>query len=265
MTSQPCGSSRPSKGVGGALSYHTSSYWNARFATDPREAAGFEWLSSSSSLLSSIPPSVLASSSPKILHIGVGTSSLSLDLARYYHAQDGHCSRAAGVMNVDFAPRSIEFQRTAERHWLESIDHADQVMQYKVLDLLDWSQVCKMQGGFDVVLDKSTADSISTGQDLHLDSLDLNVHPAIRKLAQHEKAIPTIQILGIHLAALVSKGGVWLCHSYSSDRWADLVIPPHEAHEAWPWKLTETTAIPVVSSTPNAPQIHHHIYTLHRI
>lgn len=258
-------SQRSAKGAGGALSYHTSSYWNSRFATDPREASGFEWLSSSSSLLSCIPSCILTSPSPRILHIGVGTSSLSLDIARYFHAQDGDCSRAAGVMNVDFAPRSIEFQRSAERQWLQSIAHSvDEVMPYKVLDLLDWSQVCEMQGGFDVVLDKSTADSISTGQDLHLDDLPTIAHPALRKIAQHTKAIPTIQVLGIHLAALVKKGGVWLCHSYSSDRWADVVVPP-DAQQVWPWRLGEVVDIPVESDIPNAPQIQHHIYTLHRI
>ncbi|SJX62020.1 uncharacterized protein SRS1_10647 [Sporisorium reilianum f. sp. reilianum] len=269
-------SSTPSQARSG-LSYHSPAYWDTRFATDPREAHGFEWLSASTSLLSLLPPTLLLRDPPpRILHIGVGTSALSLDIVRYLrqHSPADWRERAKHVVNVDFSLNSVEFQRRAERVFLqelgESAEEGEGLMQYHVLDLLDWGQVHAVLGDktFDVVLDKSTTDSISTGEDTPFASIVASPsthHPTLLQLATQHKGkqtgVATTQVLGIHLAALVQHGGVWLCHSYSSARWDD-VVP--EGEDVWPWEEVGRTPVAVEASDPSAPQIYHYIYTLHR-
>ncbi|TKY87325.1 hypothetical protein EX895_004002 [Sporisorium graminicola] len=269
-------SCKPSKRSGIGLSYHLSTYWDTRFASDPRETNGFEWLSSSSSLLALVPRSLLLRSPPiRILHIGVGTSRLSLDIVRYWrqHSPEDWKERARNIVNVDFSQNSIDFQRRAERQFLQEVGEVatgEGLMQYHVLNLLDWEQVRCVLGGppFDVVLDKSTTDSISTGDDTSFASITQApaeaYHPTLLQLSKQYKAnetgVATTQVLGIHLAALVQRGGVWLCHSYSSARWEDVIA---EA-EVWPWKQVERTPVTVDSSDLNAPQICHYVYTLHR-
>lgn len=263
------------------LSYHTSAYWNARFTTDPREQGGFEWLSPSTSLLSLLTsdPTLLTRTPPiRILHIGVGTSRLSLDLVRYWRQTilGDWKERARRIVNVDFAERSIDFQRRAEQAFLEEIDEEEEgLMKYAVLDLLSWREVqAVMSKGepFDVVLDKSTTDSISTGDDVSFASLveSTETHPALENLSQRcrssrEGGVATTQVLGIHLGALVKPGAIWLCHSYNADRWDDVLTSSDASTEAaWPWREVRKTPVPVEASDPNAPQIHHYIYTMQR-
>ncbi|KIS70762.1 uncharacterized protein UMAG_01916 [Mycosarcoma maydis] len=263
------------------LSYHTSTYWDHRFSTDPRERHGFEWLSSSTWLLSllTVSPTPLLLRDPpiRILHIGAGTSRLSLDILAYWrdHFPDEWKDRASNILNVDFSPNSIDFQKRAEMQWLQEVGEtrSECMMKYLVLDLLDWQQVdnlFKEGRQFDVVLDKSTTDSISTGDDTLFSSISKGLHHrALSQLAeQHSQVkhgVATIQVLGIHLASLVKLGGVWLCHSYSSDRWEDVVHSQGEhATSTWPWTQLDKMAVPVQASDPNAPQINHYIYTMRR-
>ena len=283
------------------VSYHDASYWETRFTSDSREVDGFEWLSSSSPLLSLLPPSLLLSSPPaQILHIGVGTSRLSLDLLRYWreHSPGDWKQRARAVVNVDFSPTSIAFQRTAERAFLSDLgelpndDEEDgTLMQYDVVDLLNWSDVHRKLGAhrFTVVLDKSTTDSISTGSDVPLthppattsgSTEEDKVHPALTQLAEMYRGkaagVATTQVLGIHLGAVTTHDAIWLCHSYSSDRWQDILPSPttttaehqngtdDEESGVWPWTQTSKTPVPVASPDPNAPQINHYVYTLRR-
>ncbi|SPO22119.1 uncharacterized protein UTRI_02124_B [Ustilago trichophora] len=277
------GTSRPHKAPSAGLSYDDLAYSETRFTTDPREVCGFEWLSSSTSLVSLLPSSVLLRSPPiRVLHIGVGTSKLSLDLLRYWrqHSPADWKERAKQVVNVDFSPKSVAFQRNTERDFLQEIgeDGEEKLMQYHVLNLLDWSEVRTMlkakgdEGGFDVVLDKSTTDSISTGEDVPFSSLAASkaakYHPDLVELGRtsfekQDQGVATTQILGVHLGAVVQKGGIWLCHSYSSHRWEDVM--DQDARSAWPWKEMNKTPVPVESSDPNAPVLNHYIYTLHRV
>lgn len=262
------------------LSYHTASYWETRFSTDPREQFGFEWLSPSTTLLSLLTPSLLSRTPPpRILHIGVGTSNLSLDIVRHLRetGYDDWKDRAERIVNVDFAERSVEFQRQAEKKFLEETgeEHEGDLMRYEVVDLMDWAQVAGLGKGelFDVVLDKSTTDSISTGEDVPFTSLlqSQTAHPAMAHLSKQRqgldvRGVAATQMLGTHLGAIVKPGGVWLCHSYSSDRWDDVIpaIKEEGTDEAWPWKEVSRTPVPVQSLDPNAPQIHHYIYTMQR-
>ncbi|GAC92663.1 hypothetical protein PHSY_000217 [Pseudozyma hubeiensis SY62] len=278
MTASPT-RTRPSKSSG--LSYHSASYWNHRFITDPRESSGFEWLSSSTSLLSllttSPAPLLLRDPPIHILHIGVGTSSLSLDILKYWRQQfpADWMYRAKNIVNVDFSPNSVDFQRRAECQWLGEIgeDGDVELMEYRIVDLLDWHQVESVLGQgepFDLVLDKSTTDSISTGEDTAFTCIKGDTHhPSLLQLARSKigvvGGVATTQVLGIHLSSIVKPDGLWYCHSYSSDRWDD-VISPSEAAAAdiWPWKQTDKTSVAVESSDPNAPLINHYIYTMQR-
>lgn len=262
--------------VARGLSYHSADYWDERFSSDPREAGGFEWLSPSAPLLSHLPPSLLLRPSPpRILHIGVGTSSLSLDLLRFYRAHSPHdwTERARQIVNVDFSAKSIDFQREAERTFLKELgDDGEGLMQNHTLNLLNWQEVQSTLGeaeGFDVVLDKSTTDSISTGEDIEWDEIlkrreDFDFHPALVELARDHKGreggVATTQILSAHLGALVKRGGIWLCHSYSQGRFDDVI----DSEEGWGWRVVGKTAVPIEATEVNAPSISHYIYTLHR-
>lgn len=277
-------SARRQRPAVGGLSYHDASYWQDRFSSDPREASGFEWLSSSTSLLSLLPASLLLRAPPaRILHIGVGTSRLSLDLLAYYceSAPDDWRERAKQVVNVDFSEKSIEFQRQAELALLKEVGEdtgGEVLMEYYVLDLLNYQRVESVLGEkerkFDVVLDKSTTDSISTGEDTPFELIqEGRHHESLVRLAQSSgiaaKGLATTQILGVSLASVVGRDGIWLCHSYSSGRWDDVLLQSESEDrtgtEAWPWRETSKTAVPVESSHSNAPQINHWIYTLQRI
>ncbi len=185
--------------------------------------------------------------------------------------------RAGRIVNVDFAERSVEFQRQAERRSLDEIgeEHDGDLMRYEVVDLMNWEQAAGLGKGelFDVVLDKSTADSISTGEDVPFTSLrhSESAHPALRHLAAESErkgvgGVAATQVLGTHLGAIVKPGGIWLCHSYSSDRWDDVITDAtgEATDEAWPWREVSRTPVPVQASDPNAPQIHHYIYTMQR-
>lgn len=174
------------------------------------------------------------------------------------------------MVNVDFSDKSIEYQLDAERKFLEDFGMAEggvPLMKYHGLDLVDWPQVKHVlgAGGFDVVLDKSTTDSISTGDDVSFATIagaEERSHPTLVQLAQ-ERAnlsdrVATTQILGTHLASIVKQGGLWFCHSYSASRWDDIIQSP-----SWPWKQISRTSVPIPSSDPNAPQLSHYIYTIH--
>lgn len=145
-------------------------------------------------------------------------------------------------------------------------------MEHHVVDLLDWNVVESVLGQgerFDVVLDKSTTDSISTGEDTSFTCIKADTHhPSIPQLVKSRPVemggVATTQLLGIHLGAIVKPDGLWLCHSYSSDRWDDVVPSSEAAADAWPWKQRDKTPVPVESSNPNAPQINHYMYTMQR-
>ncbi|PWY98516.1 hypothetical protein BCV70DRAFT_33297 [Testicularia cyperi] len=288
--------SRQAKSPG--ISYHDQGYWDERFTSDPRETKGFEWLSSGNELFErsveiiSAQSEKVPSEQTKILHIGVGTSSLSIQIVRWLHAtypQDWR-QRASRIVNVDFSPLSIKFQRQLERDFLKEISESEQrsdhdfidgtgreqddLMVYHVVDLLNYKNVQDTLGKccFHLILDKSTTDSISTAPDLTSDEVVTSVagkhHADVYKLASsyhrdgaHVK-IPWAQILALNLHCVAVDDATWLCHSYSSDRWQDSVQNAEGTLWCWVQKSKLPVAVPNTSADVNAPALYHYIYEM---
>lgn len=248
------------------LSYHDVSYWEQRFGSDARESAaagGFEWLSTGSELLERTMSLVLnADRHLNILHIGVGTSALSLQIMHFYRQRfpSDWAERCARIVNVDFSTRSTAFQQLAERKAFSLDDDEPLLMQYRTLDLLNTMLVraelatfLKTTGKFDVILDKSTTDAISTSPDVNL---SVSV-PGFKGLVYG----PTTQKLALTLATIAKSGCKWLCHSYSSNRWQDLTLSPH--CNLFPWVESTKTPVQLPSDQINAPTLYHYIYEMH--
>lgn len=245
------------------LAYHDVGYWETRFGSDPRESAaagGFEWLSTGSELLTRTEALILASNRQlNILHIGVGTSSLSLQIAffqREMYAQHWE-ARCARIVNVDFSATSTAFQQQAERQAFESSEPDPFLMQYRTLDLLDRASLCSQlgplvaaNGKFDLILDKSTTDSISTAPDV-----DLGTAGSLGKILG-----PTTQLLALNLASIASEDCIWLCHSYSSNRWQDLTLSPHL--DLFPWEQISKVPVELAQDQVNAPTLYHYVYEM---
>ena len=214
-------------------------YWDERFTNDDR---CFDWL---------LPPPALRDlvskwveperlRKGKILHIGCGTSD-SLVLREIV-------AEPRQVHNVDFSQRAIDSASAREkefvdRHALEPVateDGNDKVhlpdkssrMSWSCLDLIFLPSILELMGQqreadtlFDLVLDKSTSDSIACGvsPSVQLPYL-LSVNGWTRGMShfgafQTSTDVHPLHILAVHLAALSRPNtGTWIAISYSEDR-----------------------------------------------
>ncbi|PWN50561.1 hypothetical protein IE53DRAFT_343890 [Violaceomyces palustris] len=272
-----------------APSYSDESYWQDRFLS---KSTPFEWLHDGKASL--VRPLLdhldsihharhhLASStssspsppSPRVLHIGVGSSKLSLDLLSHYRARGWD---PKGIVNWDFAQSAIQAAIEIEKEFSQY----QPLMSYHRVDLLSWPSVSQalgldlerdlgsIQGSpllFDAILDKSTTDSISTGVDLHFTLTDaiptsgrpsFDDHLSLEKRAQRSPALKTllsslsalqgseadprglilspVHILSLHLADLTRKGSRWFVLSYSASRFRDVLHFPERGTEETRW------------------------------
>ncbi|SPO35217.1 uncharacterized protein PSFLO_00688 [Pseudozyma flocculosa] len=186
----------------GGPDYSLQSYWQTRFtANDAREnhGRGFEWLANGDCLVvpaarhlsqqragtrtsaqvssqledtAAVPSASAPITRPqRVLHIGIGSSTLSAQLHDLLSSSPAP-SMPFEIVNVDFAPSAVGLAQRS--------DAGRTGMFYRTVDLLSWSDVRSLlflgssrsngereeAQGFDVILDKSTTDSISTGPDL---------------------------------------------------------------------------------------------------
>ncbi|KAI1115416.1 S-adenosyl-L-methionine-dependent methyltransferase [Nemania sp. NC0429] len=157
--------------------YEKQSYWNERFASE----TAFEWLVPSATFVELIKPYLSVSDkSQRILNLGSGTS----DLHTHFRSH-GYCD----VTSVDFGPRALDRGRE-----MEEKAFGDTKTHYAVADVTKLGHDLGRPNAFDLVVDKSTADSVSCGGD-----------DAMRDMAQGVREC---------LAA----GGVWISLSYSAVR-----------------------------------------------
>ncbi|EWC48928.1 hypothetical protein DRE_00233 [Drechslerella stenobrocha 248] len=214
-----------------SLSFGDREYWDSRFAKDP---SGFDWLLPAEALDNAIAEAVAASSSqaPRILHIGCGTSSLSSRLCSLVGSSDRVC-------NVDFSSVAIKASRARE-----AAEMPGSRMQWVVANLLSLDDILtlgkssELGGGlYDIVVDKSTADAISCGEDVPVPlPYPLRV-PTMLEAEQDTSDQSTglvhpLSLLAVHVASLVPSGGRWLVLSYSSSRFHFLKREDHASSES---------------------------------
>ena len=296
------------------MSFASREYWESRFT---REASPFDWLVPAQNLreiaLEWIEDS--ASKAMEVLHIGCGTSDASalrelVGDPRQIHNVD--YSRAA----IDAAVvREDELISKADQTWTETKDKHDSVqqstapqkMRWSCLDLLSLdSAFCLLEQQsetgnlFDLVLDKSTSDSIACGSDIHVSlPYPLSVNGWTRGIRQSGVAqsaeVHPLHVLAVHLAALTRpKTGKWIVVSYSEDRFPflppypqsashgflpDSVIQAGFAHPRQLWRLEAKEKIDLnvkreetlaerkkrlTSRTVHRPQVSHWLYVLVR-
>ena len=191
------------------VSFDQQSYWHDRFTSE----TAFEWLVPSAAFLAILQP-ILATLPPTaaILHLGPGTSDLHVHL------------RAAGlprVTNLDYEPLAADRGRE-----LEARAFGDVRMAYAVADA---TRLDTARDGFDLVLDKSTADAVACAGD-----------DALRRMAAGVR-----QCLG--------PGGAWVSLSYSEARFKV---------EGLPFEVEVLDRIPVPKQRPQDPDIYHWCYLL---
>ncbi|CAG9951013.1 unnamed protein product [Clonostachys rosea f. rosea IK726] len=211
-----------------ATDYEKQSYWHDRFASE----TSFEWLVTSKQFISVIEPQLARLPlSSHILHLGSGTS----DLHNHFRSRG-----LLNVTNLDFEPLAAERGRDLEQNAF-----GDVRMNYVVADatrLVDEPIMIGSHGGaagkeeqivtpakFDLVVDKSTADAVACGGD-----------SAILKLAKGIKKC-------------LSKDGVWISLSFSSDRFEVLELPFH---------VEVMAKVPTRKVKPTDPDIYHWCFIL---
>lgn len=265
--------------------YELQSYWRKRF-DDERH---FEWLGDGKD---TILPHVWAfllnnqrsafdpeSATPaRLLHIGAGTSTLSERLRELYVDVYGDGVNERRIVNADFVEELVTRQREAEAARAHDLGTG---MQWVCADALHWSDLHRLveaDGGlFDLVVEKSTSDAISCGEDIAYDqaSAAADLHPAFSEhLKTHpEQAITLspVEVLAIHLASLVRPGGLWVALTFSSNRFPFLSSPENLAQgslrAADYWSLENV----VVADAPtgaqrdvHAPVVQHYVCLIRR-
>ncbi|KAI0517444.1 S-adenosyl-L-methionine-dependent methyltransferase [Xylaria bambusicola] len=203
-----------------AADFEKQSYWHSRFTSE----TAFEWLVPSTAFIPFIepylnplvsdpylnPPSSSSSHSPehslskrrRILHLGSGTSDLHIRLR-----EKGYTD----VTNVDYEPLALDRGREMEE-WA----FGDVIMKYVVADVTAPFRLLTTQDlpihdglneyegeGFDIVLDKSTADAVACACDEAVLAMARWVRAGLRD----------------------RDGAVWISLSYSAVRFAVEDLP----------------------------------------
>ncbi|KAH7341247.1 hypothetical protein B0J17DRAFT_535434, partial [Rhizoctonia solani] len=231
--------------------YSVPEYWMSRFQKEIQ----FEWLGSGDIILPHVArefgqtPNAGGVWSPgptgqntsqswptKILHVGSGTSHLSLSLRSLVPAR---------IINIDFVQNCLTQLRQSE---LDAF--GDVKMEYEQLDILSWehvrSQLRRQEGEERIlIIDKATSDAIACGPDR---SSPFSLCPE-----------QPVRILILHLAALSMPGSIWLAFSCSTSRFDDV---------GELWNIEHTEKVPAESGQTKegiwAPEIWHTLFVLRR-
>lgn len=246
-------------------SFSSQTYWDARFT---REPSPFEWLQEPEVFRDALQTAIgqyrstqaQHTADPRILHIGCGTSGVSLYLRSLV-------AQPSSVHNTDFSPVAVRLGRAreAERARAEQTprqagDDNAHTMQWSTLDLLDLGHVQSLlrgpdtdttntgPGTYDIIVDKSTCDAIACGEDIAVEgpgALQVILGDQERELSHSTLPSPAsapapqdstatsihpLHILAQHLALVARPGCRWLALSYSQSR--------------FPWEAPEEAGIP---------------------
>ncbi|KIY68596.1 hypothetical protein CYLTODRAFT_421443 [Cylindrobasidium torrendii FP15055 ss-10] len=234
-------------------------YWDDRF----KKEKTFDWLLPAHTLDAPILEALAASNSvaPRLLHIGCGTSTLSFHLRTLVESPDQ-------IHNTDYSSVAVD----AGARWEEESfqkptgDNAhEHRMSWSTLDLLCPTSIGDLrQKGqlYDIIVDKSTSDAISCGDDLEIalpyvfcTSIDLPSGAPARR------TMHPLHLLAVHLAALARPGARWIVLSYSAERFPflppfpytqqDGLLEPDIEKEGFPhpaklWRLEKKEALEAV-------------------
>ncbi|KAI0778329.1 hypothetical protein BD413DRAFT_508416 [Trametes elegans] len=263
--------------------YELQSYWKERFDGEHH----FEWLGDGkdtilphvrSYLRTSLSPAhPTPGSPPRLLHIGAGTSSLSERLRELYLDVYGADTDERAIVHTDFAENLVAREREAEEA-RRAKGGPEKGMRWFCLDVLRWTEVkalLDLAGPFEVVVDKSTSDAISCGEDVSYEGKDAAKHPAIDKyLTTHggeKTTFAAVELLAIHLASVVRAGGLWVALTFSSNRFSFLsAIGKGDASSPRAmdyWNLERVIAVEAPSGTKSnvhAPVVQHYVCLIRR-
>lgn len=231
--------------------FASQAYWDDRFTTDKKP---FDWLLPASALrdVTSDMSEKDALRKCEVLHIGCGTSDSSI-LRELVHVPEQ-------ILNADYSSAAVEAASEREQELLaqeqnsnlpetetgESVDGEHRTvalkgMRWSCTDLLSLDSTLSLyerqqaESGrlFDLVLDKSTSDSISCGQEVSLNlPYPLSINGWSRRILQSgtdsTAEVHPLHVLALHLAALTTPvTGRWIAISYSEDRFPFLPPFPH--------------------------------------
>jgi hypothetical protein len=271
----------PTFGMAAPPSYGDRAFWDTRFLTETH----FEWLGAGGPLVTHIQEHLEraaksdGSSLPKTLHIGAGTSVLHEHILHIYQRLYPSVDEIA-VVNTDYSAEAVtKGARTMRQDmaWPTSAWETSDALSW--VDVRDLAQKYGTAGAglqtFKLVVDKSTSDAISCHEDIEIGHADrpdaeTTLHPLLINL---DSPIDPLQLLALHLAAIVRPGGVWLALSYSANRFPFLENggtdkePDMVGASRW-WRVEAVDPIEVPSAANkhgvHAPTIMHHLYRLRR-
>lgn len=168
----------------------------------------------------------------ELLHIGCGSSMLSVWLRRFTHPPL--------VVNTDYSIKGIEVGKRMEREYLKSFkaemgaEGEEPETSWDTLDLLNTPDILRhfherQNKPYDLIVDKSTADAIACGVDVPITVRNPSSRPSSPSGSPQElKVQPTIS-LALHLAYLTHPNSRWLAISYSAERFD--FLDPQEVRE----------------------------------
>ncbi|KAF2206192.1 hypothetical protein CERZMDRAFT_53729 [Cercospora zeae-maydis SCOH1-5] len=224
--------------------FASQEYWDNRFRKDSKP---FDWLVPAK-VTHDIAKEVIDKThveKPQILHIGCGTADSFLLRSLVQHPKH--------VLNVDYSEPAIQAASKREHDLLAS-EHVESLpqpakhdsvqgtqlspqMRYSCKDLLTLHSALSLlhtqqDDGelFDLVLDKSTSDSIACGQNISLSlPYPLSINGWARRVlgsgTTQLRDVHPLHVLAVHLAALTKPGtGRWIVISYSEERFP--FLPP---------------------------------------
>lgn len=221
-------------------SYGSQAYWDDRFKTEDV----YEWLMPADSFDPVVRGALQGSPErqPSILHIGCGSSNVPFQLRRLV-------ASAKQITNVDYSDVVVKKCLQRELQFLGTTGgpRAFERMRWETMDLLSAESLAAlMRAGpagadglpclFDVVVDKSTSDSIACSADTDM-SLPFTspTNPGADALPQPRKTfkVNPLHLLAVHLASVTRPGtGRWCVLSYSDDRYPFLRSPTKASEDA---------------------------------
>lgn len=204
------------------IDYSSQSYWETRLAKE--RDAGYEWLVPTSAILPVIfTHGINDNSYTRILHFGCGSSFLGRDLQRAFGSK-------VAVTDADYAATGLQPESSAAV--LAAKDREVCLLQLDVLSLPQLVASSPAEG-WDLLVDKSTADAISCGPPCR---------PSEASLSGIEQE--AIELLCENLAQVTRTAGRWVSISYSSERFDFLSTRNHSE-----WRVLHKLPVKLVPST----------------
>jgi hypothetical protein len=271
--------------------YADQTYWESRF----KQESQFEWLGTGDLLLNHLRYHLKMCNEgpsfdrdlPRTLQIGAGNSHLDKKIINIYKdlGMEGRKDRYPLVVNTDFSSAAVN-RANAKNNQAE---HRTSSTVWEISDALNWQNVrdlLQQYGRFDAVVDKSTSDAISCGENIVLQYMDqpgqISNDDSINPFCvQHMRlngdkliSLEPLHLLAIHMASLVNPGGVWTVLSYSANRFPflkpaeadDFTRSPIAAGRWWRLKSVEEVEAPSGQGREgvHAPTVMHSLYVLER-